>query len=1118
MGRSIIKYFIKEIWHSKSRFASIFAIIMVGVSSYAGLRTTGPDMKQTADTYFDSQQFADITIQSPLGLTDEDVEKVGQTEGVAYAAGGWTIDAYLRHGDEDSIIKAHSLSEGVNRPVMVQGRMPLGANECVVGTDSLGLFSLVIGDRITLKTEEGIYEDALAEEEFTIVGTVESPSYISLSKGTSTLGNGIVMDYVYLPESAFQMEYYTDINLLAEGSAALDTFSDKYDSLISVQTLRLEKLGEVRAQVRYNDIIGEANDEIAKAEQELEDAKADANQQLQEAQTKIDDANAEIQAAEAELQEGEQELDTGVADAERELDASYDELTDAEADIKTREAQLNAAKKDLERAKADYSAAQSEFTSRFSAAEQEIAAAQAQVESYRPAISQAEATMKETSELIYSLKQSAVDTSTLEALYETQKAQYNAAVSQLNSAQAQVDAMRSDYNTQKANKQAELNSAKAEIDAANAEISAAQRSINSAKQQVNSGWSDYNQGKNELNTSEAESETELQEGSERLDIAKQDLAAAEAEYEEAKVDADVQIADAEQDLREAKDRVEEINEGSWYVRNRKGNPGYSSFNDDADRITALASVFPIIFFLVAALVSLTTMTRMVESKRTENGTMRAMGYGKLSIAMIYIMYGFFASLGGSIAGFFLGIHLIPTIIFDAYSQLLYTLPELIIPIRVEYLVSSILISIVCVSVATLWACYSSFMETPSSLMKPRTPLPGKRIFLERLGLIWNYMPFKYKVTARNILRYKKRFFMTLIGICGCTGLLIAGFGLRESIMNVVDIQYNELTLNNMSVTINDTATDDNKEGINSYLESSDLVEQTSMFKLASTTASTDKRAVETYYVVPEDLQKFPEFYVIRDNATKAILPLTDDGVVISKKLSELLGVGVGEEVTIDMGEPVPVKVTGICENYVYHYVFMTPNTYQSIADDSLTAGTIYVKYADDSSYDELSTYILEHYTSGVTSVSRLSDGVDLLQRSMRSIDAAVLIIIVAAAVLAFVVLYNLNNINITERMRELCTIKVLGYYNLEVSSYLFRENVILTLLGILLLGQVFGMFLHQYLVHTVEIEMMMFGRTASLMSYLNSIVLTMLFSMIVNGFVHFRLKKIDMVESVKMPD
>lgn len=1187
MRFTIVKNFFREIWGSKSRFISIFTIIMVGASSYAGLRTTGPDMKLTADTYFDNQHFMDISAQSSLGILEEDVEEVRSTEGVAAAAGAWSIDAYL-HTNEDYIVKVHSLSEGINVPVLKEGRMPESPTECLVGSDARRLFSVAIGDTIQIRTVEGVYEDSLGYSEYTLVGVVDAPNYISLSKGTSTLGNGIVLDFVYLTEDAFSLDYYTDVNILVAGAAEQDTFSDGYTQIVDGMVTRMEELGEIRSQARYDDVIGDAEAKLAEARQELEAAEADKESQLQEAQVKIDDSRREIEEGEAAVADSEADLNSAVASVEADLSSAQSKLNSSEADIRANEAKLNTAKSDLRRSESEYNAAVQETNAQIAAAESQtasnIAAVEAQIPALQSSIREIQSKMVVLEGQIAYIKSTGGDASSVEAQYNAYQGQINQIQNNINAIQGEVSAARNALQSQKSAAQAQLNKAKSDLDAARASVNSSQNAINSAKAQVEDGWNDYRAGQRELETTKRDGEAKIADAKVELEEAKQKLADAEAEYAASEADAEAKLEEARQDLREAQDRVNEIEEGRWYVNSRLANPGYSAFSDDADRITALASVFPVIFFLVAAMVSLTTMTRMVESKRTENGTMRAMGYGKLSIAMIYLMYGLLASLGGSVAGFFFGIHMIPTIIFAAYSELLYTLPNLIIPFEYEYLISSVLISITCVTGATLWACYSSFTETPSSLMKPRTPKPGKRILLEYIGFIWKPMPFKYKVTARNILRYKKRFFMTLIGICGCTGLLIAGFGLRDSIMGVVDIQYGELNLFDMSVTLNESASDESKEKVLEYLDGSDLVSESGLFRMGSTTVTTSKRAAETYYVVPFNLEKMSEFYVLRDRQTGANVPLMEGGVVITEKLSELLGINIGDKITVNFSQPTPITVTGICENYVYHYVFITRDTYKMLTEMSpssgagvqpetevspspemetlslitgadvaevetpsgtpaeappdtgteaeaeaesetrprtkaeLRASSIYVKLVDESAYDEVSEYILSNAPSAVSYITRFSVVQDLLLRSMQSIDAAVVIIIVAAAVLAFVVLYNLNNINITERMRELSTIKVMGYYDRNVTAYLSRENLVLTLLGILMVGQVFGMLLHKYLVHTVEIEMMMFAREATQNSYIYSTVLTLFFSLIVGVFVHFSLKAIDMVESVKMPD
>lgn len=1116
---TIVKEFFREIFYSRSRFISIFLIISVGVASYAGLRTTGIDMKETADKYFDDQKYTDISIQSSLGLTEADVNALMETDGVKMAEGTWTIDAYL-YSDDDYIVKVHTLNGQTSHPVLMEGRLPEDPTECLVGTAALLLFNIKIGDTITLKTEEGLYQDSLRYEEFTIVGTVDSANYISISRGTSSLGNGVVLDYVYLQSDAFNFDYYTDINVLVEGAAELQSFSDEYTELISSEISVIEELGEVQTVIRYDEIIDEAEAELDEAKQKYADAEADAEQQLADAWTEIEDAQQEIKEAEESVAKGEAELKSSTADAQAELDSAYKELKASEEEIAAKEREISSAKTQLQQGQADLAASQEQANQAIAENEANLAAAQAELEASGAALEESKVQLDEMEAQIAMMKSTGGNTiaiASMEEEYRNYKAQYDEGLSQYEAAAAEIESGKKTLEAEKISAQEQLDTANAELEASRAQIETGEKEIAAAKTQVEEGWTDYNQGKAELEESSKAAQEEIDAANADLEEARLRLTEGQENYAQAEADAEEELAAAEEEIRNAEDNVNSITTGQWYVNNRSNNTGYSSFVDDADRMTALASVFPIIFFLVAALVSLTTMTRMVESKRIEIGTMHAMGYSKLSIAMIYVMYGFLASLGGSISGFFVGIHLIPTIIYGAYTDLLYTLPELIIPIRLEYLVSSILIAEVCVIGATIWACYSSFMETAAALMKPKAPKPGKRIFLERITFLWRPLPYIYKVTARNILRYKKRFIMTLIGICGCTGLLISGFGLRESMMSVVGIQYNELVTYDMVVSMTDTSAESYKEDVNAYLDGEELAESSTWYRMINSTAYTNERSVGVYGYVPMDVDAISEYYVLRDNATKKEIPLTDDGVVITKKLSELLDIQAGGKITFSLeGYTVTADITGIAECYVYNYIFITPALYEELVGNPPVSNALYVNLIDDSAYDEVAENVLS--IRGVSSVYAMNDLVDLLERSMQSIDAAVLVIIVSAAILAFIVLYNLNNINIAERIRELSTIKVVGFYDLEVTLYIFRENVVLTLLGILMLGQIFGTYLHRYLVGTVEIEIMMFARSATIKSYIYSIALTLLFSLLVNVYVHFRLKVINMVEAVKMPD
>ncbi|MPM07216.1 hypothetical protein SDC9_53522 [bioreactor metagenome] len=557
-----------------------------------------------------------------------------------------------------------------------------------------------------------------------------------------------------------------------------------------------------------------------------------------------------------------------------------------------------------------------------------------------------------------------------------------------------------------------------------------------------------------------------------------------------------------------------MDECKWYILGRDTNVGYVSFQQDAERMGNLASVFPLIFFLVAALVCLTTMTRMVEEQRIQIGGMKALGFGKGAIAFKYVGYALFSSLSGSVLGLAVGCTLLPAIIYYAWG-ILYTLDKLIIPFYPVVSIFSVLAAVGIVTVAALAACFSSLSSVPAQLMRPKAPPLGKRVLLERVVPMWKRLSFIHKVTVRNLFRYKKRFWMTAIGIGGCTALIVTGFGLRDSIFGLMDKQYDEIYSYTAQVGLLDDVTKDEITDITQVLDKTDGVRDWMICSQTSISAESSKRTVDCSLMTVSDRSRFEEFIHFKHRLGSDPVVLPDDGVVLTEKLASLLGVGVGDTITLAGDERVNARVADITENYIMHHIYISDAYYQTLYGKQPAGNLILATYDEDTR--ELCDAVASKLVplSGVTSVSRISDTRRTYTSSMESVDYAVIVIIISAAALAFVVLYNLTNINITERRRELATLKVLGFYDREVSTYIYRENMVLTFFGICL-GLIMGKYLHGWLVLTVEIDMLMFIRTAQPKSYLYAVLLTVLFSLLVNVAAYFRLKKIDMVESLKI--
>ncbi|MEE0713686.1 MAG: FtsX-like permease family protein, partial [Blautia sp.] len=625
------------------------------------------------------------------------------------------------------------------------------------------------------------------------------------------------------------------------------------------------------------------------------------------------------------------------------------------------------------------------------------------------------------------------------------------------------------------------------------------------QKQIDAGWSKIHDGEKQ----KTESETLVAENEEKLAKAKE-------EYEQGKAEAEQEIHDGEEKIKDAQLEINKIENAQWYVQDRSALPEYTGFGDNADRIRAIAKVFPILFFIVAALISLTTMTRMVEEQRTQIGTLKALGYGKLSIAGKYLNYALLATVGGSIFGVLFGEKVFPYIIVTAYKIMYTHVPDVVIPYNWEYGIMAAGAAILCTGLATLLACYKELASQPAVLMRPPAPKQGKRVFLERIPFIWKHLSFIWKSTIRNLIRYKKRFFMTVFGIGGCMALMIVGFGLRDSIFAIGKLQYGELQLYDGMVILNTDAEEEDRKEPAKYLSSEKEVSDIMEGYSKRVTISKGKEEQEVYLSVPSDLEKNKEFQVFRNRITKKEFELEKNSVILTEKAAQLLDVEKGDKIVLEDKDEkqAELQVTDICENYMEHYLYIPPETYREIYGEDMEPNTVYFKMKNfnEKGVKEIGENILDK--RGALNVTYTYNIQGQLDDMLESLDIVIVVLIISAGLLAFVVLYNLNNINITERKRELATIKVLGFYDKEVSAYVLRENILLTIIGVVV-GIALGSILHRFVIVTVEIDSVMFTRIIENISFVLSAALTCMFSFLVNAVMYFKLKKIDMVESLK---
>ena len=1137
MNKSLRKELLREIRSSRNRFLSILIMVALGVMFLVGLRSAAPDMRATADSFFDSNRFYDIQILSTLGLTAEVVEAFSQVEGVETAEGGWSIDAMLTLGEMQKVVKAVSMDREFNDPTVVEGRLPETAGECAIDAKLQTALEVGIGDTVTLTPGEDM-GDALTTEAFTITGVVESPLYISLDRGTSSLGDGSVLAFLLLPRESFALDYYTLCSIRGEGLAELDAYGGAYDAAVEQLTDRLETAAQDRADLRYETLLSDAQTQIDDAQTELDDARTEAGEKIADGEKELADARTELDDGWADLDEAKADLAQGETDGQQELDDALTQLTDARTELddgwrQLQEAQdtLNSSQRELDSQRSSAQAQLDEAEqllqeneALLAQQEQQLSESAAQVAQLRQQLQDYGAALEAQNRYVEQMEQAGtpVDPSTLpydQATYDALAASLSQAEgelaqgqAQLNGAKAQLESGRNELAAQKAQVQSQLSAAQAQIDQGWADYNTAKAELDDGEAEYAQGLKDYQQGKLDFETELADGAQEIADAEQKLQDGERDYTDGLAELEEARTEADQKLSDAQAEIDDARQQLADLEPADVYVLDRDSNYGFVSYDQNAKRMENLAQMFPLIFFVVAALVCLTTMTRMVEEERTQIGTIKAMGYGTGTIAWKFLIYGMLAAIGGTVLGAVVGTTLIPWVIFTSYG-IMYTIPDLQLTVHWGLCLGAGAAGLACTMGATLWAMLATARSTPAQLMRPKTPKAGKRIFLERITPLWRRMSFSMKVSARNLLRYKKRFWMTVIGVAGCTALMISGLGLRSSIFSIIDLQYGEIFRYNVQAAL-DTDVEGVQEDLRSYLQGHDNVASMAEVYSRAVTFLGDGVNADGHLTVTDDPEALSQQISFRDMKRGQPLTLTDDGVIIDEKLAEQLDVGPGDEITMDCGRIVKLRVTGVMEHYVNHFAYMTLTYYNSVVGEDFAPNTFMVT-AEDPSEAAISALCEDLMSQeGVSSATNLGASARSFRETLEVVNAAVTIIILSAAALALVVLYNLTNINITERLRELATIKVLGFYDGEVAMYIYRENIVLTFLGIAL-GQVLGKFLCTYLIRTIEMDFVMFGREALGHNYLVSVILSLAFAVIVNILMYFRMKKIDMIQSLK---
>ena len=1136
MTKALLKNTFREIKNTKARFISIMAIIALGVGFFAGIKSTSPSMYRLAEDYYNETRLMDFRLVSTAGFTEEDVAAVAATEGVQSVMPSYFADVMTSAEDGGDILRlialprAYGDSEPLNTVTVTEGRSAENTGEILVDFSGFAASRHKQGDKIRLSPTAGDTKISglLKSSEFTVVGKVQSPLYISYQRGTTTIGDGKIDEYMYVTFDEFKPERYTELYVKGDYSDTLSPFSDEYESRTNELKARLEETAHLREQDIDIDFINESEQKLEDGKAEYEREKANAEKQLADAEKQLADGEAEYAEK---IAEGQKKLD----DAQRELEQKSQIPSQASSDYSVAMAAANAMIAEKE---AQLTAGEAQYNNAKAAAESEIAVAQAQIDSGRAQYSAKYQTFKASQEPLLELAETqarakieilkasvaaAADPekkAKLEAqLAEAQNSldeleqQRQYANEQLEAAKAQLDAAQQTLDQKAAEGRAQLAEAKAQIDSGRAQLAAAKEELDNQMKSgqaqlgkvaslLDSAWAELEAGKEEFEKQKAE-------GRKKLDDAR-------AELESKKAEAEQKLADARDDIDSAENGIKNLRDPKWYVFTREDTPGYYTYTQNADRLDAVASVFPLFFLLVAVLVCVTTMTRLIEEKRTETATLKALGYGNGAIITKYIIYSMTAAVAGSVIGTALGISSLPFIIYNAYKIMFYIGDITLVP-HTPSIVLGILAAALTTAAVSVTVCMKSLRIKPAQAMRPKAPKAGKRILLEYITPLWKRMSFTAKLTARNLFRYKVRLCMTVIGVAGCTALIVAAFGLLNSFDPLTETQYGEIFTFDAVVVPKSGGTAEQMAWLKQLARDTGKTDAVMLLAQEELTVTFNGRSTSgaTSLWVPENAEDMNSIICLRSRLDHTPLTPDDSGIMLNEKLCETFGIRTGDTVKLktENGEA-EVTVNGIYEHYINNFAFMTPTLYRELYGKEPECNLLNVRLTDDSEQGEnaFSGAILGD--SRVTAVSFMGQTIKDFKNMLSSLDMVVVVMIVCAAALAFVVLYNLTNINIAERVREIATFKVLGFYNRETSSFIYRENIILTSLGII--GGLFlGVLLTGFIVKTVEIDNIMFGREIYLTSFLFSAALTMLFSLLVNAAMSKKIKAVNMVESLK---
>lgn len=1109
MRSALNKDFIRDILKSKGRFLSIVAIVALGVAFFTGVKSSPIVMKTSSDKYYDKYNLMDIRLISTLGLTDKDVDDIKNIEGVEGVYPTYSIDVISIYNSTEKVLKVHGLDLNklndkknyINQLKLIKGRLPQKSGECVLEIPKIKALNYPIGSEISLSSgKDDKLSKSLSKSKYKVVGYVETPYYLSQEKGNSSIGGGVIEGAIMIPESDFKMDTYTEMFLTVKSAKELDTYGDEYSNLVKTVTDKIENMKNKLTTRRYNEVVKKAEDKIQKQEDKLSKAKKDFDKGKKEYEENKLKSENEIKEAENKILDASEQIEDGKAQLKNEKKRAFEQIE--EGKIK-----LANAETDLKNGQKKYQTALKKFNSNKKTAESEIKKAESDLEELSNQIDDLKNGNKLIEKQLQNEQLSEVERSELENklnenlyILSVMQQKYKDGTDKLESSKSELLLG-----------EKKLKETKATLEASEKKIANEKTKLKSseklAEEKFKKAEEELYQRENQIE----EAKLELKENKAKL---KTELNKAKKELQEA----EEKIADGEEKIKDAKKQIKKIEKPTLYILDRDSHQSFVEYEGCANSIDALAKIFPVFFFAVAALVCLTTMTRMVDEQRINIGTLKGLGYKTSQISKKYILYALIACLTGSILGLAIGFSVFPTVIFFAYGMM-YSIENIVYVFSIPIAIGITSLALIIIILSAYMACRKELKETPAILMRPKAPKSGKRILLERVPFIWNRFSFISKVTVRNIFRYKKRFLMTVLGIAGCTALILTGFGIKDSIEMILTGQYGTLFKYDMSLVIQSDMTDKQIYELRKNLSDIDEINKYEFFSYENGDIKVNNTTKEITIVVPENLKKMDKFIHLQDRKTQNPIELNNKGIVLTEKIARDLGVKAGDEIELINSDDkkAKIKVSHITENYISHYAYISPENYIKLFEKDLDFNRV-IGILNNPSVkieDKLSKKLFDIET--VDGITFNTASKETFHNTIKNLNYVVLIMIISAGALAFVVLYNLTNVNISERIREIATIKVLGFYDKEVSAYIYRENIILTIIGTVV-GLGLGTILHKFIMVTVEIQSMMFGRVIDMSSYFIAAVLTIVLSLFVNLAMFYKLRNVKMVESLKSVD